>query len=346
MMARKFAAELLGTAVLVFFGAGVAALVFGFRIFGASLAAGLIAVALAFGLIYAGLVYVIGPISGGHVNPAVTLGAYLSNRISPVELGVYWAAQLIGSIFGTLVLWWVLATSPYYSKSRIGLGANGYGANSLLRVGAGGAFLIEVVLTGVFVLVVLSLTREGATLAVAGVGIGIALAVANLIGIPFDGASVNPARSFGPAIVAGGSVLSQLWLFLIAPLIGAILATGVHLLLYPVPGGLQGAMDHALGRQPAQAGMPPGGNGYGTGTQAGYAGSSGAPGEPGTGTRPESGTGTRAESGTAAPGESGAAGERETGDAHGASPGMPRRRFLPGSLARVQLPPDLGVSGA
>jgi aquaporin Z len=325
MMARKFAAELLGTALLVFFGAGVATLVLGFRIFGASLAAGVIAVALAFGLIYAGLVYVIGPISGGHVNPAVTLGAYLSNRISVVELGVYWAAQLIGAILGTLVLWWVLATSPFYSKSRIGLGANGYGGNSLLHIGAGGAFLIEVVLTGVFVLVVLSLTREGATIAVAGVGIGIALAVANLIGIPFDGASVNPARSFGPAIVAGGSVLSQLWVFLLAPLVGAILAAGVHLLLYPVPGGLQGAMDHALfGRPRAQASMHPGGNGYGAGAQAGPAATSEAPGE----------------SGTTGPPESGPPGERELGAPGGATPGTPRRRFLiPG---RVLVRPAAG----
>jgi aquaporin Z len=234
-MARKFAAELLGTALLVFFGAGAATLVFGFRIFGASYAAGLIAVALAFGLIYAALVYVIGPISGGHVNPAVTLGAFLGKRMTAVELGGYWVAQLVGAIFGTLVLWWMLSTSPFYDKARVGLGANGYGANSFLRIGAGGAFLVEVVLTGVFVLVVLSLTREGATVAVSGMGIGIALALANLIGIPFDGASINPARSFGPAIVAGGSVLSQLWLFLIAPLVGAVLAAGVHLLLYPPP---------------------------------------------------------------------------------------------------------------
>jgi aquaporin Z len=247
-MARKYAAELLGTALLVFFGAGVAALVFGFRIFGASLAAGLIAVALAFGLIYAGLVYVFGPISGGHLNPAVTLGAYLANRVTALELGAYWVAQLIGSIFGALVLWWCLSTSPFYNKARIGLGANGYGTNSLLRVGAGGAFLIEIVLTGMLVLVVLCLLREGASLAVAGTGIGTALAVANLIGIPFDGASVNPARSFGPAVVAGGPVLSQLWVFLFAPLVGAILATGVYLLLYPVPGGLPGAVNHALGR--------------------------------------------------------------------------------------------------
>jgi aquaporin Z len=307
MMARRFTAELLGTAVLVFFGAGVAALVFGFRIFGASLAAGLIAVALAFGLVYAGLVYVIGPISGSHVNPAVTLGAYLSHRITGVELGGYWTAQLIGSILGTLVLWWALATSPFYSKSRIGLGANGYGGNSLLRVGAGGAFLIEVILTGVFVLVVLLLTREGAPIAVAGAGIGLALAVANLIGIPFDGASVNPARSFGPAIVSGGSVLSQLWVFLIAPLIGAVLATGVYLSLFPVAGGLQGAIDQALGRRPAQPGMQAGDGGYAGGVRPGQAGASGAPGE------------SRL-TGTAEPGTPG---EQETGPAGTAEPGTP-----------------------
>jgi aquaporin Z len=332
MMARRFAAELLGTALLVFFGAGVATLVFGFRIFGASLAAGLIAVALAFGLIYAGLVYLIGPISGGHINPAVSLGAYLSNRLSLIELGSYWAAQLIGSVLGTLVLWWVLATSPYYDRSRIGLGANGYGGNSLLRIGAGGAFLIEVLLTAVFVLVVLSLTREGGTLAVAGAGIGIALAVANLIGIPFDGASVNPARSFGPALISGGSVLSQLWLFLIAPLVGAILATGVHLLLYPVPGGLQGAMDHALGRRPAQAGLQPAGDGYGGGAQPGTgapvgSGFGGTPAGPETGT-PAGQFGKAGEPGMTGPPESGP-GERETGSTRGgATPGGPRRRFL------------------
>jgi aquaporin Z len=243
MMARKFAAELLGTALLVLFGAGVATLVLGFRIFGTSLAAGVIAVALAFGFIYAALVYVIGPISGGHVNPAVTLGAYLARRITAFDLAGYWAAQLIGAILGALLLWWMFSTSPLYSKSRIGLGANGYGASSLLRIGVGGAFLVEVVLTGVFVLVVLSLTREGATVAVSGMGIGIALALANLIGIPFDGASINPARSFGPAVVTGGPALSQLWLFLVAPLVGAVFAAGLHLSFHARPAEIEASQN-------------------------------------------------------------------------------------------------------
>jgi aquaporin Z len=236
-MGRKYAAEFLGTILLVFFGAGVATLVLGFQLFGSSLAAGIVAVALAFGLIYAALVYVVGPISGGHVNPAVTFGALLSGRIGIVEAVGYWVAQLAGGLVGALLLFWVVRASPYYSKSRIGLGANEYGASSILHVGAGGAFLVEVILTTAFVLVVLSLTREDASTAVSGMGIGVALALANLIGIPFDGASVNPARSFGPAVVVGGAALSQLWVFLLAPLVGAIFAAIVHFAVYPLPEG-------------------------------------------------------------------------------------------------------------
>jgi aquaporin Z len=239
-MARKFAAEFLGTILLVFFGVGAATLVFGYRAFGTSLAAGILLVALTFGLIYAALVYVTGPISGGHVNPAVTFGAFLSRRIGLIETVGYWVAQLAGGVVGALLLYWMMHTSPLYSKSRIGLGANGYGASSILHISAGGAFLVEVILTTFFVLVVLSLTREEASTAVSGMGIGIALALANIIGIPFDGASVNPARSLGPAVVTGGSALSQLWVFLVAPMVGAILAAGLHFLVHPLPEGILG----------------------------------------------------------------------------------------------------------
>src|SRR5262249_34926992 len=113
-LARKFAAELVGTALLVLFGVGAAVVVLGFRVFGGSLAAGLVAVALAFGLVYAALVYVVGPISGGHVNPAVTFGAYLARRITTFEPLSYWVAQLIGAILGTLLLWLMFSTSPFY----------------------------------------------------------------------------------------------------------------------------------------------------------------------------------------------------------------------------------------
>ncbi len=224
----------------------MATLVFGFRIFGSSLVAGVLVVAIVFGLIYAALVYVIGPISGGHVNPAVSLGAFLAKRIKAVDLVGYWAAQLVGAIAGAALALWLLNTSPLYHKAQEGLGTNGYGASSLLHVGASGAFLAEVLLTTAFVLVMLSLTREGATVAVAGMGIGLALTLVNLIGILFDGCSVNPARSLGPAVLVGGAALSQLWVFLLAPLVGAVLAAGIHILFYPLAPSAEPPEDSSL----------------------------------------------------------------------------------------------------
>ena len=261
-MGRKYAAEFIGTILLVFFGAGAAALILGYKLFGTSLAAGIIAVSLTFGLIYAALVYIAGPISGGHVNPAVTFGALLSGRIRIVVAVGYWVAQLAGGLVGALLLLWMMRTSPFYSKSSIGLGANEYGAQSILHIGAAGAFLVEVLLTTAFVLVVLSLTRTEATVAVSGIGIGVALALANMIGIPFDGASVNPARSFGPAVLVGGAAFSQLWVFLLAPLVGAFFATILHFALYPLPEGfgLPGLQRHRAAQQTAGTGqMRPGG---------------------------------------------------------------------------------------
>jgi aquaporin Z len=235
VLARKAAAEFLGTALLVFFGAGVATVMFGFRAFGTSIAAGVLTTALAFGLVLIALVALLGPISGSHVNPAVTLGAFLTRRISIVDAVAYWVAQLVGGIIGALLLLWVMHSSPFYTRSRIGLGANGWGKLSLLHASAGGAFLIEVIITAVFVLVVLSATSKEASAPLAGVVIGLALAVVNLVAIPVDGASVNPARSLGPAVVIGGTAVRQVWLFLLAPLVGAVLAAGVHLLFHPPP---------------------------------------------------------------------------------------------------------------
>jgi len=269
-MTRKFAVEFLGTIILVFFGVGVAALVLGYRIFGSSLAAGIVAIALAFGLVYAALVYVIGPISGGHVNPAVTLGAYIAKRMTLIEAAGYWVAQLAGGIVGALLLWWMMRSSPFYVKPKIGLGTNGYGASSILHVSGGGAFLVEVILTAFFVLVVLSLTREKTSVAVSGLGIGVALALVNLIGIPFDGTSVNPARSLGPAVVTGGSALSQVWVFLVAPMAGAALAAVLHLLVYPPPAGFLGyrPKTKAAATQPSQEQLRPAGRTTGPGPEA------------------------------------------------------------------------------
>jgi len=255
-MWRKYAAEFLGTILLVFFGAGSAALILGYKMFGSSLAAGILAVALTFGLIYAALVYVAGPISGGHVNPAVTFGALVSGRIGIITAVGYCLAQLAGGLVGALLLLWVMSTSPYYSTSVIGLGTNGYGAQSILHISAGGAFLVEVVLSTAFVLVVLSLTREDASTAVSGLGIGVALALANLIGIPFDGASVNPARSFGPAVIAGGIAFSQVWVFLVAPMLGAVFAAILHFAVHPLPEGF--SLRRLVRRRAAQATDAPG----------------------------------------------------------------------------------------
>jgi glycerol uptake facilitator-like aquaporin len=154
-MVRKFAAELLGTGVLVYFAVGAATLSFGFGTIGSSFAAGVVVTSLAFGLVLLSLAYVLGPISGCHVNPAVTLGAWLSGRIPLTEAVGYWVAQFAGGILGALLLWGTFSCSPLYSRSETGLGANGYGAASHIHINVGGAFLTEVMLTALFVFAVL-----------------------------------------------------------------------------------------------------------------------------------------------------------------------------------------------
>lgn len=232
-MARKLGAELLGTAFLVFFAVGVATLSFGFGVAGGSFAAGVVATALAFGLVLLALAYVLGPISGCHVNPAVTIGALLAGRISITDAVGYWAAQFVGGILGALLLWGLFSTSPLYSRSTTGLGTDGWGSASHIHIGLGGAFLAEVVLTTLFVFVVLGVTSKTANAVTAGMVIGLTLTVVHLIGIPITGTSVNPARSLGPALVVGGMALHQVWLFIVAPLVGGAVAAGLHRALFP-----------------------------------------------------------------------------------------------------------------
>jgi aquaporin Z len=234
-MVRKMAAELLGTGILVYFAVGVATLSFGFGTAGSSFAAGVVATALAFGLVLLALAYVLGPISGCHINPAVTIGAWLSGRVPLADALGYWAAQFIGGILGALLLWGTFSCSPLYSRSKTGLGANGWGAASHIHINAGGAFLTEVMLTALFVFAVLGATSKTANAATAGIIIGFSLTVVHLIGIPITGTSVNPARSLGPALVVGGTALSQVWLFIVAPLVGGAVAAGLHRVLYPEP---------------------------------------------------------------------------------------------------------------
>jgi aquaporin Z len=225
---KKLVAEFFGTLILVVIAVGVATESFGFRLFGLSYSAGVAATALAFGLVLGALAYAIGPISGAHVNPAVTLGFIATARMKVGEGIAYIVAQVLGGIAGAYLLYWMFTTSPIYAKSVQGLGTDGYGKQSHLFVSQGGAFLIEVVLTAVFVLVVLFATHKAAIQGAVGVAIGFALVVVHLIGIPLTGTSVNPARSLGPALVVGGTALSQVWLFLIAPLVGALIASIIH----------------------------------------------------------------------------------------------------------------------
>jgi aquaporin Z len=225
-------AELLGTALLVFFGAGVATLSFGFQIAGSSLSAGVVATALAFGLVLLVLVYAIGPVSGCHVNPAVTVGFLVARRVTLREALGYWAAQIAGGIAGAAALYGVVHTSSSYD-SKMGLGADGFGKSSMIGVNSIGAFVAEAVLTFVFVFVVLAVTKRTSNAAVAGLVIGLSLCLVHIIGIPITGTSVNPARSIGPAIFVGGSALSQLWLFIVAPLVGGTVSALAYRYFYP-----------------------------------------------------------------------------------------------------------------
>lgn len=230
---RKLAAEALGTACLVFFAVGTATLCFGFGATSTVPAAGVIATALSFGLVLLVLVYAIGAISGCHINPAVTMGFLVSGRIPVVEAVGYWIAQIVGGVLGALVLWGMFNGAKGYSTDRVGLGTDGYGDNSMIHLNLSGAFLAEAVLTFLFVFVVLAVTRKAAWPQLGGVAIGLALTTVHLIGIPLTGTSVNPARSIGPALFVGGSSLSQLWLFIVAPLAGGAIAALASMYFFP-----------------------------------------------------------------------------------------------------------------
>lgn len=219
-MIRKGIAELIGTALLVIFGCGtaVAANKYVTSIYGVAWPFTMILVALAFGLILVALVYTIGKVSGAHVNPAVSVACLINGRISVLECIAYVICQVVGSIIGAMVLWLVFG-------SNTSLGANGFDSASMLTGTPATwqmAFIIEMILTFVFVLVVLATTKKENENA--GIIIGLTLTLVHIFGLPFTGTSVNPARSIGPALITGGTAIEQLWLFIIAPLVGAILA--------------------------------------------------------------------------------------------------------------------------
>lgn len=231
-LGRRLFAEFLGTALLVIFAVGTATLSFGFKFAGSSISAGVIATAFAFGLVLLALVYTLGPISGCHVNPAVTMGFVVARRMSIIDAAGYWIAQFLGGLAGAVALWGIFEGASGYTKS-VGLGTDGWGKHSMIGLNVGGAFAAEIVLTFLFVLVVLGATARIATPGAAGLAIGLALTVVHLVGIPLTGTSVNPARSLGPALVVRGDALSQVWLFIVAPLLGGALAALAYWALFP-----------------------------------------------------------------------------------------------------------------
>ncbi len=213
---KTLIAELIGTFALVLFGCGSAVLAGG--------EVGQLGIAFAFGLAIVAMAYGIGPISGCHVNPAVSFGAFVAGRMSAGTMIQYWIAQFIGAVLGAGVLYLIASGKADYSLAANGLGQNGYEAGSPGGYTLMAGLVFEIVATFLFLVVILGSTQKSAPGMVAGLAIGLTLAVIHIVGIQVTGVSVNPARSFGPAIIVGGTAISQLWLFIVAPLIGAALA--------------------------------------------------------------------------------------------------------------------------
>ncbi|MDR3206719.1 MAG: MIP family channel protein [Oscillospiraceae bacterium] len=220
MRVKTYLAEFIGTLILVFMGCGSAV------VLGVAADGGHLAVALAFGLAIVAAAYVIGPISGCHVNPAVSLAMLLDKRLSLTDFAGYVVSQVLGAIAGAGLLQ-LLVGGFGVTDLTGGLGSNGV-ANA---GGLGGAFVVEIILTFIFVLTILGVTAQKEYGSQAGLVIGLTLAFVHIVGIPLTGTSVNPARSLGPALLAGGDALKDVWVFLLAPLVGAALATGVYMVL-------------------------------------------------------------------------------------------------------------------
>jgi aquaporin Z len=222
-LVKACAAETLGTFWLVFGGCGSAVLAAAFPEVGI----GLLGVSLAFGLTVLTMVYAVGHISGGHFNPAVTLGLLAAGRVKAGDVAPYIAAQLVGAVLAA----WLLATIASGNGSdpiAAGLASNGFGEHSPGGYSQTAALLTEVLLTFFFLIIILGATDSRAPAALAPVAIGLALTLIHLISIPVTNTSVNPARSTGPALMVGGWALQQLWLFWVAPIVGAVIAGVTH----------------------------------------------------------------------------------------------------------------------
>ncbi|HUI34570.1 MAG TPA: aquaporin Z [Stellaceae bacterium] len=215
---RRVAAEFFGTFWLVFGGCGAAVLAAGFP----NLGIGFLGVAFAFGLTVLTMAYAVGHVSGGHFNPAVTIGLWAAGRCATRHVIPYVAAQVIAAIAAAAVLW-VIASS-HVGWVPGGFASNGYGELSPGKYALGGCFLMEAVMTFFFLFIIIGTTSKGAAVGFAGIPIGLALTLIHLVSIPITNTSVNPARSTGPALFAGGEYIGQLWLFWAAPILGAVIA--------------------------------------------------------------------------------------------------------------------------
>ncbi|HHU67790.1 aquaporin Z [Corynebacterium sp.] len=233
-MTSRLAAEFLGTFVLVFGGAGSA-------IFAASVLAGdtinmgigFVGVSLAFGLTVLTMAYAVGHISGGHFNPAVTLGAVLAGRVEPGAVIPYWIAQLIGGVAAGGVLFLIASGKEGFSAVESGFATNGYGALSPDGYSLTAVLIAETVLTAIFLYIILGATDRRAPQGFAPIAIGLALTLIHLVSIPISNTSVNPARSLGVAVYAGSEPLMQVWAFFLAPLLGAAIAGLTYKFVFP-----------------------------------------------------------------------------------------------------------------
>lgn len=219
---RKYLCEFIGTAVLVLFGCGTAAITGG----------SLLITALAFGLSIVAMAYVIGNVSGCHVNPAVSLAMLINRKISVKDFIGYVIAQVLGGFVGIALLW-ALISCTSYDITLIGFGANGFDASSSLEINMLGAFIVETILTFVFIYTILGVTSDEKKSSISGLIIGLTLAFVHILGIPFTGTSVNPARSLAPAVFSkillpNSTALLQVWVFIVAPLVGATIAAFVY----------------------------------------------------------------------------------------------------------------------
>jgi len=223
---KKYLAEGLGTFALVLFGCGAASIA-GISDVGPA-GIGLLGIALAFGLAVVVMAYTIGPISGCHINPAISISMMVAGKLSGKDTIGYVIAQCVGAVAGAGVLYLIASGGAGFAMGEWALGSNGWGDGYLGAYDMKSAFIAEFVFTFLFLMVIFGTTAKNASPAMAGLAIGLSLALIHLVVIPITGTSVNPARSLGPALFAGGMALQQLWLFIVAPIAGGLFAALVR----------------------------------------------------------------------------------------------------------------------